>query len=538
MDSAPNVNIFCELQAVHDTGYFSSQISPEEDWQQTCYEMEKYLKEEPQQGNRNESTSDAFHKGPQQASMQKLRPFISPVDASSHQAATLPPWDFFGGGGNNAGLCGVDNMKLETIEEILNDVGNNNSHPPSEDTDSEDRLSLDDLNIWDRQAADGRQLSNSLAATTGVLGPAADQFCFNGNHLNRSKAAPPLQSNNVIPRAAAAMTSAAALKIVAQLSPVAAAKDQTAASPRPSLNSLQLPPASPLTAGHPTTMQISPPSSPESMTSTTSSCFSNSSNGSSSNSCVRVNSISPSAASRRSLPAANSRTSHRRSSSSSLETSAAAPLSSSCSLSPSDHLSASLTNIATAAAAAPKTTSLPQTLISLTPVPLSSLNLSSAENSCRVTASPGNNSNGSSSTSQCDASSATASTSSCQVPSSTTTPTPTTASKSGSKRGRSSAEISPEEDSKKRTHRCHFPNCQKVYTKSSHLKAHQRTHTGEKPYRCPWEGCEWRFARSDELTRHHRKHTGVKPFKCAQCDRSFSRSDHLALHMKRHQPSS
>ena len=34
MDCAPNVNIFRELQVVHDTGYFSSQISPEEDWQQ------------------------------------------------------------------------------------------------------------------------------------------------------------------------------------------------------------------------------------------------------------------------------------------------------------------------------------------------------------------------------------------------------------------------------------------------------------------------------------------------------------------------
>ncbi|KAM3862421.1 transcription factor Sp5a [Diretmus argenteus] len=98
-----------------------------------------------------------------------------------------------------------------------------------------------------------------------------------------------------------------------------------------------------------------------------------------------------------------------------------------------------------------------------------------------------------------------------------------------------SSASSNDEPGKKKQHVCHIPGCGKVYGKTSHLKAHLRWHSGERPFVCNWLFCGKSFTRSDELQRHLRTHTGEKRFVCPDCCKRFMRSDHLAKHVKTHQ---
>ncbi|XP_043228511.1 zinc finger protein 76-like isoform X3 [Amphibalanus amphitrite] len=87
-----------------------------------------------------------------------------------------------------------------------------------------------------------------------------------------------------------------------------------------------------------------------------------------------------------------------------------------------------------------------------------------------------------------------------------------------------------------RPYSCTAPGCQKAFKSSSDLRRHSRTHTGDKPYACTFRGCFKSFSTSDIRKVHMRSHTGERPYVCdyENCQRTFKSQTNLANHRRVH----
>lgn len=57
--------------------------------------------------------------------------------------------------------------------------------------------------------------------------------------------------------------------------------------------------------------------------------------------------------------------------------------------------------------------------------------------------------------------------------------------------------------------------CERTFTKASHLSRHMKIHGNVKPHKC--QLCPKSFALGGQLIDHMNKHNGIKPHVCPEC---------------------